>query len=247
MAPAVLINETFVAKAFPNTDPLGKRIRIGGYDQTWATIVGVVADYRHYRLPAPMGPAVFFSFATWPARTQFVVMRTTREDPASLVPELRAAVRAIDPRIALYQVRTFEDVVLQSLWRQRLQGNVLTIFAALALVLACIGLYGVIAYAVAQRRRELGLRIALGATRRNVVMLVLGQSGRLVVGGIVVGLLGAFFGARLLESLLYGVEATDPATFATVALVLAVVALAAGLAPARRATRVDPIIAMRAE
>jgi putative ABC transport system permease protein len=194
-----------------------------------------------------MGPAAYFSYATLPSWNQTVVLRTTRDDPASFVPAIRAAVHEIDPNIAIYQVQTFEDVVSRSLWRQRLQGNVLGIFAVLALALACIGLYGVISYAVAQRTRELGVRLALGATRRDVLVLVFGQSGRLVITGIAVGLLGAWFAVRMLESLLYGVEATDLATFATVPLLLAAVALLAAVIPARRASKVDPIIAMRAE
>jgi ABC-type antimicrobial peptide transport system permease subunit len=124
---------------------------------------------------------------------------------------------------------------------------VLSIFAGLALMLACTGLYGVIAYAVAERTRELGVRMALGASRSDVLMLVLGQSGRLVVNGIAIGLVAAAFGVHMLDSLLYGVQATDATTFAAVPLVLAVVALAAAFIPARRATRVDPIITMRAE
>jgi putative ABC transport system permease protein len=244
LASVVLVNEAMVAKGFQGADPIGKRINVAGDD---ATIVGVVRDYRHYRLPQPMGPATYFTFATWPSRTQTIVLRTAMDDPASLVPELRSIVRELDAKLALYQVQTFDEVVSRSLWRQRLQGNVLAIFAAMALALACIGLYGVISYAVAQRTRELGVRIALGATRRDVLMLVFGQSGRLVLGGVVLGLAGAYYGVRLLETLLYGIAAKDLTTFASVPALLAVVALVAAVIPARRATRVNPIIAMRAE
>jgi predicted permease len=245
VAPAVLVNETLVKRAFGGANPLGKRISVSG--DPFATIVGVIKDFRHYRLPEPMGPAVYYAYQTWPTRSQTLVLRTTLENPASLIPMIRTAVREIDPKVAIYQAQTFEEAISRSLWRQRLQGNVLGIFAALALVLACIGLYGVISYAVAQRTRELGVRIALGATRRSVLMLVFGQSGRLVIGGVVVGLIGAYFGVQILETLLYGVEAKDLATFATVPAVLATVALGAAVIPARRATRVDPIIAMRAD
>jgi putative ABC transport system permease protein len=244
-APVVLVNEQLAQKGFNGADPIGRRLSVAGTQL--ATVVGVVRDFRHYRLPEPMGPAAYFSYATLPSWNQTVVLRTTRDDPASFVPAIRAAVHEIDPNIAIYQVQTFEDVVSRSLWRQRLQGNVLGIFAVLALALACIGLYGVISYAVAQRTRELGVRLALGATRRDVLVLVFGQSGRLVITGIAVGLLGAWFAVRMLESLLYGVEATDLATFATVPLLLAAVALLAAVIPARRASKVDPIIAMRAE
>jgi len=245
--PVVLVNEQLVKKAFGGADPLGKRVMIAGVFDSLATVVGVVSDFRHYRLPAPMGPAAYFPNATYPIRQLTITIRTTREDPHALVPILRDAVREIDRRVALYQVQTMEDVVDRSLWRQRLQGNVLSIFAAMALVLACIGLYGVIAFAVAQRTRELGVRIALGATRANVLRLVLGESGRLVSVGVALGLAIAWFAVRLLGALLYGVGAHDVATFVGVPLVLGVVALVAALIPSRRAIRVDPMIAMRAE
>jgi ABC-type antimicrobial peptide transport system permease subunit len=194
-----------------------------------------------------MGPAIYFPYASRPGRQQTIVIRTTREDPRSLIPELRAMVRAIDPRVALYQVQTLEENVSRSLWRERLQGSVVGIFAVLAFALACIGLYGVISYAVAQRTRELGVRIALGAPRRSVVWLVARQSARLVGMGVAIGLAGAYVSVRLLESLLYGMRPTDPGTFALVPAALAVVALGAAVIPAVRATRVDPIIAMRAD
>ena len=244
-APVALVNQEFVKRAFGDAEPLGKRVQVGGGE--YATIVGVVANYRHYRLPRPMGPAVYYTFATWPSNTQTIVLRTELSDPTTLVPALRAALKELDPNVAMFQVQTFEDVIERSLWRQRLQGNVLGIFAAMALLLACIGLYGVISYAVAQRMRELAVRRALGATRRDVLLLVFRQSGALVATGVVLGLAGALFGVRILESLLYGVESTDPATFASVPILLAVVGLIAALMPARRASSVDPIIAMRSE
>jgi predicted permease len=245
--PVVLVNQQMAARAFGGEDPIGKRVRIGGDEEPFATIVGVVHDFRHYRLPQPMGPAIYFPYASRPGRQQTIVIRTMREDPRSLIPELRAIVRAIDPRVALYQVQTLEENVSRSLWRERLQGSVLSIFAVLAFALACIGLYGVISYAVAQRTRELGVRIALGAPRRSVVWLVARQSARLVGMGVAIGLAGAYISVRLLESLLYGMRPTDPETFAIVPAALAVVALVAAVIPAVRATRVDPIIAMRAD
>ena len=245
--PVVLVNEQMVIHGFGGRDPIGKRVRVGGDKDPFATVVGVIRDYRHYRLPQPMGPAVFYPYASYPGRQQTIVIRTTRDDPHSLAPALRAAVRAIDPKLALYDVQTFDEAVSKSLWRQRLQGNVLSIFAALALMLACTGLYGVIAYAVAERTRELGVRMALGATRSDVLRLVLGQSGRLVLAGIALGIGAAALGVHMLDSLLYGVQAIDPPTFVAVPILLAVVALAAALVPARRAALVDPIIAMRAD
>ncbi len=245
--PVVLVNEQMVKKGFGSADPIGKRLRIGGDKEPMATVVGVVRDFRHYRLPEPMGPAVYLPYAVYPGRQEAVVIRTTREDPHTLTTSLRNAMRAIDPRLALYQVQTFDEAVATSLWRQRLQGNVLSIFAILAVVLACTGLYGVISYTVAERTREVGVRMALGATRGNVLALVFAQSGRLVVAGIALGLVAAFFATRLLETLLYGVRPTDLTTFFSVPACLAVVALVAALIPARRATQVDPIIAMRAD
>jgi len=245
--PVVIVNEQMVIHGFGGRDPIGKRVRVGGDREPFATVVGVIRDFRHYRLPQPMGPAVYYPYASYPGRQQAIVIRTTRDDPHSLVPALRAAVRAMDPKLALYDVQTFDEAVSKSLWRQRLQGNVLSIFAALALVLACTGLYGVIAYAVAERTRELGVRMALGATRRDVLRLVLAQSGRLVLAGIALGTIVAALGVHMLDSLLYGVQAFDPPTFIAVPLLLALVALAAALVPARRAALVDPIIAMRGD
>jgi putative ABC transport system permease protein len=244
LAPVVLVNQEFVRRVFAGQDPIGRRVVVAG---DTATVVGIVSDYRHYTLPRPMGPAAYFNFATWPSRNQTLVLRTELDDPTTVIPSVRAVLRDLDPNLALFQVQTFEEAVDRSLWRQRLQGNVLGIFAAMALVLACIGLYGVISYAVAQRIRELAVRLALGASRRDVLLLVFRQSGALVGIGVAVGLAGAMYGVRILESLLYGVEATDLATFASVPLLLTVVALAAALMPARRASAVDPIIAMRAE
>ena len=245
--PAVLVNEQMVKKGFGGADPIGKRLRVGGDQDPFATVVGVVRDYRHYRLPQPTGPAVYYAYATYGPRQQTIVIRSTRKDPHTLTAELRSAVRAIDPQLALYQIETFDEAVANSLWRPRLQGNVLSIFATLAVVLACTGLYGVISYAVAERTRELGVRMALGATRADVLTLVFAQSGRLVVVGIAIGLTAAAFATRILDKLLYGIQPTDLATFVSVPAALAVVALVAALIPARRATQVDPIIAMRAE
>ena len=245
--PVVLVNEQMVIRGFGGRDPIGKRVRLGGDREHFATVVGVIHNFRHYRLPEPMGPAVYYPYAIFPARQQTLVIQTTRDDPHTLVPALRAAVRAIDPKLALYEVQTFDEAVSKSLWRQRLQGNVLSIFAALALLLACTGLYGVIAYAVAERTRELGVRMALGATRSDVLRLVLGQSSRLVVAGIALGIAVAALGVHMLDTLLYGLQAMDPPTFVAVPILLAVVALIAALVPARRAALVDPIIAMRAD
>jgi putative ABC transport system permease protein len=160
---------------------------------------------------------------------------------------VRSAIRELDPAVPAVRVQTFDEAVSRSLWRQRLQGQVLGVFAALALLLAAVGLYGVIAYAVAQRTRELGVRMALGASQRQVLGLVLGQGVRLTLIGVAAGAAGALALSRVIASLLYGVKATDPASFLAVSAILAAVAVLASYAPARRAMQVDPLVAMRAE
>jgi ABC-type antimicrobial peptide transport system permease subunit len=160
---------------------------------------------------------------------------------------VRAVLRDLDRDAPAYQVQTFEQVVASSLWRQRLQGNVLGIFAVMALVLASLGVYGVISHGVAQRTRELGVRIALGASRREVASLILSQGSRLASIGVTIGLIAAFALRGVVKQLLYGVQPADPLTFTVVPIVLVGVALLASLIPALRATRVDPAVAMRAE
>ena len=245
-APVGVINETFAKRAFPREDPIGRRVH-GGTRDPWVTIVGVIGDYRHYRLPQPMGPAIYYAYATSPSLSQTLAIRTTLADPFSLVAPVRELVRQLDPDVPLYQIQTLEQQVSRSLWRQRLQGQVLGIFAALALVLAVVGLYSVVSYAVAQRTRELGVRIALGAPRRSVLLLVVAQAARLALAGVVGGLAAAFALSSVVSKLLYQVSALDPISFTAAPLVLAIVALVASYAPARRATKVDPLVALRAE
>jgi predicted permease len=246
MNPKVLINEMFVQKAFNGAEPIGKRVRIGK-DGPYATIVGVVADFQEFRLPQAIVPAVFYSDAEISVRQKTVVLRAKAGDPLDLVPLVRTAVREIDPNVAVYQIQTLDDVLSGVLWRQRLMGNLLVVFAALAMGMACLGLYGVVSYAVSQRTREFGVRVALGATRGQLMRLVLGNGARLALAGIAAGLVAAWFAVRILGTLLYGVEAKDPATFGLVAVTLTAVALLATAIPSRRATRVDPLIAMRSE
>jgi predicted permease len=244
-----LINATFARRAFPNEDPIGKRVRIGGPDSSdpWVTIVGVVQDYRHYRLPQPMGPALYLPITAYPPPTETVVIRVRSGDAASVLPSARHVLSDLDPEVPPYRILSFEQATAASLWRQRFQGFVVGVFAALALVLASVGVYGVISYAVAQRTREFGVRVALGAQVRDIMGLVLRHGVRLAVVGVTLGLLGGALLTRYLESLLYEVRPHDPSVFGIVALGLGAVALIAVTVPAWRATAVDPLVAMRPE
>jgi putative ABC transport system permease protein len=244
-----VVNEQFVKRKFPNEDPIGKRVKFGRADSTdpWTTIVGVVRDFRHYGLPEAMGPALYFPLYGSPRPTQTLVIRTSLADPSSLTPAVLGVLRSLDPDVPAYRVQTLEQATATSLWRQRVQGRALAVFAALALGLAIIGIYGVVSYTVAQRTRELGVRMALGATGRDVVRLIVGHGARLALIGVALGIVGALLANRALAVLLYGVKSNDPATYAGVALVLALVAALASWLPALRATRVDPVSAIRTE
>ena len=241
-----LINATFARRAFPNEDPIGKQVQIGGDKATpWITIVGVIPDYRHYRLPEPMGPGLYLPIAAYPPYTETVAIRVKSGDPAALMPSVRSLLRELDPDMPPYRIVTFEQAVGQSLWRQRFQGLVIAVFAVLALLLAAVGIYGVISYSVAQRTREFGVRVALGAQVQNIVGMVVRHGALLAAWGVVLGVLGGALLTRFLESLLYATQPRDPAVFSLVALGLGLVALVAASVPAWRATTVDPLVAMR--
>src|SRR5690606_5979218 len=207
-----VINEALARQEFAGEDPIGKRLKFGDPDSSWPwmTIVGVVGDFHHWTLPQPVRPAFYLSHIARPQTTHTLVLRTSFADPFAVEPGLRRVLRELDPDVPPYQVQSFEQAVSRSLWRQRMPGRVLLVFAAMAMVLAAIGLYGVISYTVAQRTRELGVRIALGASRGRVAMLVLRQGARLVALGVVIGLAGAFVLTRAVEQLLYGIAPTDP-------------------------------------
>ncbi len=249
VTPTAVVNETFVRKLFPNENPIGRRVKTGGPsgDDPWMTIVGVVRDYRHYRLPTPMGPAMFLSAPSRMPLTMTIAVRTTLTDPHDLAPILRSAVRELDSTIPIYDVKTIDEAVARSLWRQRLNSQVLAAFAALALVLSAVGIYGVISYAVAQRTRELGVRVALGATRADVMRTVVGQGVRIATAGVTTGVITSVVASRALTALLYEVHATDPLTFVVVPAIVGAAVLLASSIPAFRATRVDPLVAIRAD
>jgi putative ABC transport system permease protein len=247
-APAVMvINETFARRYFPGEDPVGKRLNIGDPEKSpWRTIVGIVKDVRHEGLATEAYPQMYSPLAQTPRRAMTLVARTTGA-PLSLVPNVRQELTSLDKDQPLYNVRTMEQVLAQSIARQRFQMLLIAIFASVGLILASVGIYGVISYSVTQRTHEIGIRMALGAQARDVLKMVLGQGMILTLVGVGVGLGFALLLTRVMASLLYNVSATDPLTFVGVSALLSLVALLACLIPARRAMRVDPMEALRYE
>jgi putative ABC transport system permease protein len=253
--PVVVVNKAFVAKYFATEDPLGKHITLGVDHDTAAKnsdvtsrgeIIGVVGNVRQFGLREDPYPAVYLGWGTFPINDMSFLIRS-RSDPAQLVAAIRDRVHAVDPAMPIYNIQTMEQAVSESVAQPRFYTWLLSGFAGLALLLAALGIYGVVSYSVSQRTRELGIRIALGATQDRVVRLVIGQGISLTVAGVIIGLVGAYWLVHLLATLLYGVKATDSVTFAGVSIVLLGVASLASYLPARRASRVDPVIAMRAE
>jgi putative ABC transport system permease protein len=241
--PVVLINEFAARSYWPNEDPLLARVRIGG---SWRQVVGVVADTRHFGLDRSDRPAMYFPYAQLPLRWMNVVVRT-ESDPESFVEPLRRAVAEIDPQMALANVRPLEDIVSATVATPRATTGLFAVFALAALALAAIGLYGVLSYSVGLKVREIGIRMALGAGRGDVLRSTVGQGARLLLLGALIGLAVAFLLSRLLASMLFGVSPTDPALFLAAFGVLAFVAVLACYLPARRAARVDPIVVLRHE
>jgi len=247
-----LINESMAQKYWPGQDALGRRIRQGGRDRPWITVVGIVGNVRHNGITGEIKPRFYRAFGQWhrssggPARNMTLVVKTTGE-PSALVQAVRAEIRRLDANLPIAAIQTMQDVVDRSIATPRLTGTLLASFAGLALLLAAVGIYGVLSYVVSQRRQEIGIRMAIGAAPSRVLRLVLRQ-GIVYAGiGAALGLAGSVLAARLLSSLLHGVEPMDPATFVAAPAVLVVVAAVASLLPARRATRVDPMQAMRSD
>jgi len=249
--PVVVVNEQFAQKFFPGQNVLGKRINpgwaIGDEKSQMRAIVGVVGNVKHRTLDMEFTPEVYLSTSQIPMSDVSIVARTSVSNPAGITSAVRSELAAVDRNIPLVRVRVFEEYLTRALARPRFNAMLLSIFAGTALLLTAIGIYGVMAYSVSQRTSEIGIRIALGAGKSSIFRLVVGQAMTIVAISLVVGLLGAFAATRLLSSLLYGVGASDPVTFVVIVLLVSVVAFLAAWLPARRATRVDPIIALRAE
>jgi predicted permease len=251
--PVAVINETLARQYFKGGNAVGGRLRVGSMRNPWAVVVGIVADERHNGVTGLVKQKFYIPHSQWHiatggnlVRNAFVVVRTTG-DPMALAGPVRGEVRALDPTVPVASVRPMTEVVSASLATPRLTGFLLGAFAVIALVLAAVGIYGVLAYLVSRRTHEIGIRLAIGADRVQVLRLILGHGLRLTAVGLVAGLAGAVALARLMRALLYDVQPTDPATYGAVTVVLLGAALAASALPAWRAARVDPVTALRIE
>jgi len=244
---AMVVSDAFVNEYFPNEEPIGRRIVFDGEDKTPFEIVGVVADVRRDGLDVAVEPEFYVSHVQMPERRLNLVLRTDVQDASQLTQAARAEVKAFDPNQIIWRVQTLETLLGTSVAPRRFNMMLLGIFAGVALVLAAVGLYGVMSYSVSWRTHEIGIRMALGAKRPDVLRLVVRQGMIMALIGLGFGLIGAFSLSRVMRSMLHGVSPTDPLTFTGVSIVLLGVALLACLIPARRATRVDPIVALRNE
>jgi putative ABC transport system permease protein len=244
----VVINEAMAARYFPDEEPIGRRVAFDQVNKApnWREIVGVVGDVKHLALDSDPKPEMYFPFTQFPSFFMTLVVRTSG-DPLNLVAAARSEVLAVKNDQPISNVHTMEELLSNSVAQRRFNMLLLSIFAGVALLLAAVGIYGVMSYSVAQRTHELGVRMALGAQTSHVLALVVKQGMTLALAGVGIGLAAAFALTRILASLLYGVSATDPLTFSVIALLLASVALLACYLPARRATKVDPMIALRYE
>jgi putative ABC transport system permease protein len=245
----LVVNESFAKRFFPNGDAIGKRIRLGKLtaDFPWGTIVGIVGDVRGFALDEPPQPTMYWPVAQIRATPSLAIVVRTQSDPASLAGPVRDAIAEIDRTQPIYDLQTLDQLVAKSLDQRRFTLTLMLLFGVIALVLSAIGIYGVMAFAVTQRTQEIGIRMALGANAIDVLKMVVGSGMFLAVIGVAVGLVGAFALTRLMASLLFGVSPTDLMTFALVTGGLLMVALLACYIPARRATKVDPLVALRYE
>jgi predicted permease len=250
-AKIALINNTMATELWPNEDPLGKRIKFPGSEknpQDWRTIVGVTSDVAQYALNKKPPMQIYVPHSQFPTGFSTIVVKTENDPtamPSTMIAAIRREILAVDKDQAVFQLTTLEELMGDSILIQRFFMFLLLVFAGLALMLAAVGIYGVMSYVASQRTHEIGIRMALGAQASDVLKLIIANGMVLTLGGVVTGLLGALALTRLLAGVLYGVSATDTATFATVSAVLVAVALLACYIPARRATKVDPLLALR--
>jgi predicted permease len=245
--PLALVNQTMAKQLWGDEDPIGRRFRFKSDTiPDWFTVVGIVADFRHFQGDSDQTvfPSAYVPYPFEPALNTGVTVRVAG-DPAAFTTALREQVRLSDPSLPVFQVSTMENLRQRSFWQYRLFGVMFLLFGVIALVLASIGVYGVLSYSVSQRTQEIGVRVALGAARRDVMRLVVGQGLKLAGIGIVLGMIAAAYITPAVQSVLYNVTPTDPLSFSAVAVFLIGVATAASYIPARRAMAVDPIVAIR--
>lgn len=245
----VVVNETFARRFFPNSEAVGRRIRLGKLttEFPWATVVGVVGDVRGSALDAPPNPTMYWPVAQTHATPALAIVIRTDGDPGALASAVRSAIAEIDAAQPIYDLQTLDQLVAKSLGQRRFTLALMLLFGVIALLLSAVGIYGVMAFAVTQRTQEIGVRMALGARATDVLKLIVGSGMSLAAIGVAIGLVGAFAITRLMASLLFGVSPTDVATFGLVSVGLLLVAFLACYLPARRATKVDPLIALRYE
>jgi putative ABC transport system permease protein len=246
--PVLVISESTARLVWGNDDPIGSEVRVGGAESgPWRTVIGVVSDANHDDVTSPPVAAMYTPQTQMTDSYLVAVIKTRTSDPASLTAPVRAVLRELDPAVPVYKVDTLDSLLAKASAERLFVMRLLAGFAAIAVLLAAIGLYGVVSYGVSQRTREVGVRMALGAQRSDVLRLVLAGGMSLVAGGIVVGLVAAAVATRFLGAMVYGVSTVDGFTFATATCVLVVVALTAHWVPIRRALNVDPAIALRQE
>jgi len=243
----VLINETLQRDFLSGEDPIGRRINIGSKQEPqWNTIVGVVGDVKYNGLADDVQPAIYYPISQQPTWGSLVI-KTDVADPLSVTSAVRNEIKKIDPDVPLTNVATMDDRLSKSVAQPRFRTTLIALFAVVALVLACVGIYGVISYSVTLRTHEIGIRMALGAQRGHVLKMVIGQAIVLAIAGVALGLTGSYALTSLMSKLLFGVKPTDPATFLITAAILSFTALIASYLPARRATKIDPLEALRYE
>ena len=246
--PVCIVSKSAAEALWPGREAVGQNLLVGklSTDNLWHRVIGVVGDTKWHAAETGKGVEVYYSHRQWPVPAFHTLLRT-EGDPASLIPQARRVIHEVNPDIAINEIQPMDEVISEALWQRRLWGALFALFAGVALLLAAVGIYGVMSYLVSQRTREIGVRIALGAQTSDVLRLIVGQGLKVVFIGVTIGLLAALALSRLVKSLLFDVTATDPLTFVAVSLLLVCVAVVACFIPARRATKTDPIIALRFE
>jgi putative ABC transport system permease protein len=246
-APVTIISESMARRYWPGEDPIGRPVILRSFGQKPHTIIGVAGDVHSFGLDTDVGPMVYGSAQAYPGWNPMSLVVRSADDPLSHVAAIRAAIREIDPTVPIFDMRALDDLLSDSFGSRRFNMYLLGCFAAAAAVLSCVGLFGVLAYLVTQRTRDIGIRLALGAGRRDVISMIVGRGMTLALSGAAIGLVVAAAAARVMKSLLFSISPWDPLTFASVPLLLCLVALIACYVPAQRASRVDPLVALRAE